>query len=105
EMTIKRTVEGTWEAIASLLSSKEVLRVQPARSHYQDVKRVNTALLPLLGLGLGAAILLPQLAHSQSPGERLAAVVILSDEVRPYLDRLARKSPHRGTGVCWLPSG
>lgn len=66
-MAIKETIEGAWQGVKSLWSSKDLPAGQAPKRDYEDIRKVNAALLPLLALGLGAAIWVGWQASSVGP--------------------------------------
>jgi len=55
-MGIKQTIEGLFKSARSLWSSPQYQVVATPKRDYEDIRKVNAALLPLLSLGLIAAI-------------------------------------------------
>ena len=55
-MGIKQTIEGLFKSARGLWSSPQYQVVATPKRDYEDIRKVNAALLPLLSLGLIAAI-------------------------------------------------
>lgn len=66
-MAIKETLKGAWRGVKSLWSSKDLPAGQAPKRDYEDIRKVNAALLPLLALGLVAAIWVGWRACSVGP--------------------------------------
>lgn len=66
-MAVKETKVSAWERLKSLWSSRGPVLGQASKRNYEDIRRVNAALLPLLALGLAAAFWVGWRACSVGP--------------------------------------
>ena len=66
-MAFKKTLVGAWRSVLWLWSSKSPVAGQASKRNYEDIRRVNAALLPLLAIGLAAAFWVGWRACSVGP--------------------------------------